>query len=146
MMSHLLMSSWNKAIWAMHPQVLQQLLPMADSTNGRLVWVNQFALGGRDNAGPIAAKMPISLLGLPIYFTEKLPALGTKGDVMLIDMSKYIVGDRMAIQIETSPHVKFLTNQMVWRIIARWDGQPWLDNVITLADGAYQVSPMVLLV
>jgi HK97 family phage major capsid protein len=64
---------------------------------------------------------------------------------MLVDFSKQVVGDRLALQIETSPHVKFLTNQMVWRIIARWDSQPWLNSTIKLADGSYQVSNAVVL-
>jgi len=87
----------------------------------------------------------MTLFGRPLFFTEKVPALGTKGNANLIDASKYLVGDRMAVQIEASPHVKFLTNQLVWRIVARWDGAPWLKLPITLADGAYKVSPFVTL-
>lgn len=144
MMAHFLMTGWTKGCWIMHPSVLPQLFQLADSTNGRLIWLSQFGTKGE---GGLAQKMPLSLVGMPIYFTEKVPKLGTAGDVMLVDMSKYIVGDRMAIQIETSPHVLFLNNQMVWRIIARWDGQPWVDQPITLADGSgtYQVSPFVSL-
>jgi HK97 family phage major capsid protein len=144
MVSHLLMSSWKNAIWVMHPSVLPQLMQLADSTNGRLVWMSQFGTRGEGGA---AQKLPVTLLGMPVYFTEKVPVLGTKGDVMLIDCSKYIVGDRLQLQIETSPHVKFLNNQMVWRIIARWDGQPWMDKPVTLADGSgtYLVSPYVVL-
>lgn len=144
MMSHLLMTSWTKACWIMHPSLIPQLFQLADSTNGRLIWMSQVGTKGE---GGLAQKMPLTLVGLPIYFTEKLPKLGSTGDVMLVDMSKYILGDRMAIQIETSPHVLFLNNQMVWRIIARWDGQPWVDQPITLADGSgtYQVSPFVVL-
>lgn len=142
MMSHFLMTSWTKGCWIMHPSVLPQLFQLADSTNGRLIWMSQLGTKGE---GGLAQSMPLTLVGLPIYFTEKVPKLGTAGDVSLVDLSKYIVGDRMAIQIETSPHVLFLNNQMVWRIIARWDGQPWLDQPVTLADGAgnYQVSPFV---
>lgn len=144
MMSHLLVSSWDKAIWVMHPSVLPKLIQLTNgATNAPfLVWINP-APSGTD--GPIANKLPMKLFGLPIYWTEKVPALGTKGDVMLIDLSKYLLGDRLALQIETSPHVKFLNNQMVWRIVARWDGQPWLKQTIKLADGSHQVSPFVVL-
>lgn len=144
MLSHFLMTSWTKGCWVMHPSLIPQLFQLADSTNGRLIWLSQYGTSGE---GGLAQKMPLTLVGLPIYFTEKVPKLGTAGDVSLVDMSKYIVGDRMAIQIETSPHVLFLNNQMVWRIIARWDGQPWVQQPIYLADGSgsYQVSPYVAL-
>lgn len=144
MLGRLLQTSWKKAIWIMHPSVLEQCIQMTNgATNAPfLVWANPApATGG----GPAAVSLPTTFFGLPVYWSEKLPALGTKGDVMLVDLSRYLVGDRMALQIETSPHVKFLTNQMVWRIIARWDGQPWLNNVVVMGDGSYQMSPFVVL-
>ena len=95
------------------------------------------------NQGMKASPTPWEVFGCPLYFTEKLPAMGTKGDLILCDWSKYLVGNRMELQIEVSPHVKFLNNQLVWRIVARIDGQPWLNNPVTLADGVKQVSPFV---
>ena len=92
--------------------------------------------------------MPATILGRPLFITEKLPAVasGALGDIILVDPSKYLVGDRMAIQVEASPYPNFTTNQMTWRIIARWDGQPLLNKPITLAGGgSYQVSTTVLL-
>jgi HK97 family phage major capsid protein len=86
-----------------------------------------------------------NLLGLPAILTEKVPALGTKGDLMLLDPSLYVVGDRMQIEIAASEHVNFLKNQMTWRVVERVDGQPWLDKPVTLQDGATQVSPFVVL-
>lgn len=145
MIARLLVSSWQNACWVMHISVLPQLIQMNDSSNGRLVWINQMPAGPASAGGGAAQTLPISLFGIPIFFTEKVPALGTRGDVMLLDLSKQLLGDRLAIQIDVSPHVNFLKNQMVWRIIARWDSQPWLDNVVTMADGAYQMSPAVVL-
>ena len=86
-----------------------------------------------------------SLLGRPVFPTEKVPALGTKGDLMLLDPSFYVVGDRMQIEIAASEHVNFLKNQMTWRVVERVDGQPWLDKPVTLQDGVTQVSPFVVL-
>ncbi len=77
--------------------------------------------------------------------TEKVPALGTKGDVMLIDPSLYVIGDRMMLEITASEHANFVKNQMTWRFVQRVDGRPWLDNVITLQDGTTTVSPFVVL-
>jgi HK97 family phage major capsid protein len=85
------------------------------------------------------------LAGFPVLVSEKLPALGTSGCVMLCDFSKYLLGTRQELQIDVSPHVNFLKNQMTWRVVWRGDGQPWLNNSITLADGTYKVSPFLYL-
>jgi HK97 family phage major capsid protein len=141
MISRLLVSSWDNAVWIMHQSVLPQLIQMTDAGN-RLVWINPAPPTAE---GGVANRLPVTLLGLPVYFSEKVPALGTKGDVMLCDFSKYVIGDRMDLQIDVSPHVKFLNNQMVWRVVARLDGRPWLNAPVTLADGSKTVSPFVVL-
>jgi HK97 family phage major capsid protein len=136
MLSRLLPSSQKSAIWCIHPYVLEKLVQLADSS-GRLVWVPNIA-GAQD-------KVPGSLFGLPVKTTEKLPTLGGKGDVSLLDPQLYVIGDRMQIEIAASQHVNFLNNQMTWRVVERVDGQPWLDNAITLQDGSSTVSPFVVL-
>jgi HK97 family phage major capsid protein len=136
MLSKLLPSSLNKAIWVIHPYVLAQLVQLADA-GGRVIWV--------PNQGGAQQRVPGTLFGMDVLTTEKVPALGTKGDVMLVDPSMYVIGDRMQIEIAASEHVNFLKNQMTWRVVERVDGQPWLDNVITLQDGASTVSPFVIL-
>lgn len=89
--------------------------------------------------------VPNTLLGHPIYFTDKLPALGTAGDIMLADLSMYLIFDRQAITVDTSDQFKFSTNQTALRVIERVEGAPWLSSVITLADGSTTVSPFVII-
>ena len=137
--------SWRnpKVAWCMHPSVFPQLVQLRDAS-GRVVFIplNQ---GVQDMPNASAGAWSAGYLwGAPVIFTEKLNQLGTKGDVILADFSKYLLGDRMDLQIDVSPHAKFLNNQMVWRVVWRGDGQPWLNNPITLADGSYQVSPFVV--
>jgi HK97 family phage major capsid protein len=136
MVSRLLPSSMNSAIWVMHPYALQPLVQLADNS-GRIVWV--------PNIGGAQDKIPGTLFGRPVLISEKVPALGTQGDVNLLDPSLYVVGDRMQLEITASQHVNFLRNQTTWRIIERVDGQPWLDKAVTLQDGASTVSPFVSL-
>lgn len=136
MWSRLLPHSWGKAIWCFSPTVVPQLLQLQDGAS-RAIFIS---------IDQGAAKNPFwSLLGRPAYPTEKLPALGTKGDLMLIDPSLYVIGDRMGIEIAASEHVAFLSNQMTWRVLERIDGQPWLDAAITLQDATSTVSPFVAL-
>jgi HK97 family phage major capsid protein len=136
MVSRLLPFSMQNAVWLMHPYVLPQLVQLADSS-GRIVWV--------PNIGGAQDKIPGTLFGRPVLITEKLPTLGTKGDVILTDPSLYVIGDRMQIEIAASEHVNFLKNQMTWRVVERVDGQPWLDKPVTLQDGASTVSSIVIL-
>jgi HK97 family phage major capsid protein len=136
MWSKLLPYSTDKAIWAFSPSVVPQLLQLQDGAN-RSIFISL-------DQG--ATKSPTwALLGRPAIMTEKLPILGSRGDLMLIDPSCYIIGDRMSIEIAASEHVNFLKNQMTWRVVERVDGQPWMDRPITLQDTTSQVSPFVAL-
>lgn len=144
MMARMHVRSWDTACWVMHPSVIAQLIQMTNgATNSPfLVWLNP-APNGSD--GPAAGKLPKAFLnGLPIYFTEKVPSLGTKGDVTLVDWSYYLIGKRLDTQIDVSPHYLFRTNQMAWRVILRADGKPWLNSTITDANG-WVSSPIVVL-
>jgi HK97 family phage major capsid protein len=136
MWSKLLPISWGKAIWTFSPSVVPQLLQLKDGAN-RAIFISI-------DQG-ITKSPNWSLLGRPAFPTEKVPALGTKGDLMLLDPSFYVIGDRMQIEIAASEHVNFLKNQMTWRVVERVDGQPWLDKPVTLQDASTQVSPFVVL-
>ncbi len=136
MLSHLLPSSQRRSIWVIHPYVLAQLVQLADSA-GRIIWV--------PNNGGAQEGVPGTLFGLPVITSEKVPALGTRGDCNLIDPQLYVIGDRMQIEVAASEHVNFLKNQMTWRIVERVDGQPWLEKPITLQDASSTVSPFVIL-
>jgi HK97 family phage major capsid protein len=140
MWSKLLPISWNRAIWTCSPSVVPQLLQLKDGANRAI-----FLQIGSSTEGAINSAPMWQMLGRPLFPTEKVPALGTKGDLMLIDPSFYVIGDRMQIEIAASEHVNFLANQMTWRVVERVDGQPWMDKPVTLQDAATQVSPFVVL-
>lgn len=140
MWAKLLPISWNKAFWAFSPSVVPDLLQLKDGANRAI-----FLQIGSPTQGAITTKPNWQLLGRPAIPTEKLPALGTLGDICLIDPSFYVVGDRQQIEIAASEHVNFLKNQMTWRVVERVDGQPWMDSAVTLQDASTQVSPFVVL-
>ena len=83
------------------------------------------------------------LFGIPVMVTEKLPALNTLGDVLLLDLQHYLIGDRQQVEITYSDHVAFLNNQGAWRFVSRVDGQPWVRSAVTLADATNTLSPFV---
>jgi HK97 family phage major capsid protein len=85
------------------------------------------------------------LMGIPIRFTGKIPTVGTAGDLVLADFSKYLIKNGSGPFVAISEHVKFTSNKTVFKIVANIDGQPWVNEPLTLEDGTSQVSPYVTL-
>lgn len=131
MLSKMLLSG--KPRWVINQSVMPKLLQFSDAASFN-IFVQNAALGP---AG--------TLLGLPIDWTGKNPALGTAGDVMLIDWSMYLLGDRQMYTFDVDRSFKFQNNQTAFRAVIAIDGQPWLSSSITLMDGATTVSPYVVL-
>lgn len=130
MMANLMPSS--NAVWIASQSVFQQLMIMeGPSGNPSFLW------------GNAEQGFPPVLLGLPILFTDKLPILGGPHDIILVDRSKYLIGDRQMITIDMSREERFRNNQIAWRANMRIDGQGWLSAPITYQDGTTTVSPFV---
>jgi HK97 family phage major capsid protein len=64
-----------------------------------------------------------TLLGRPIVFSEKLPELGSSGDIVLCDLSQVALGVRREISIDVSTDVGFATDTVQFRSIMRCDSQ-----------------------
>lgn len=133
-------SCFKNAIWVIQNSSLPTILNMVDGA-GNLIVQPYFPAGA---AGGPAAVSPIgTLLGRPIYVTEKVPALGSANDITLIDPKQYFSGQRIDIEIAASEHYKFLNNQVTYRFLYRGDGKPWLDNVVTLSNASTTVAAFV---
>lgn len=143
MVARLLPSSFNRAVWVASPATLPEL--------GNLQSVIKNVAGTENvGGGPVwitsgASDAPTGILGRPLLFSEKVPTLGTAGDLSLVDFSHYLVGDRMAASFETSPHYKFGSDETAIRCIERVDGRPWVNSAITPANGGATLSPYVRL-
>jgi len=118
--------------WRAHITLKAKLRDLRDTAD-RLLWTE-----ARDG-------FPATLLGYPIEFTEKLPNLGTRGDLLLADFSYYLYGDRQAPTLNVSDQANFRRNRMAYRLILRHDGRPWMNAPLTLSDAQTQVSPFVVL-
>lgn len=141
MMGAMIPQSRPRAVWVMVNNLFSQLVQLADST-GRVTYLPNVGSGYGDAK---LAMGQLLLFGRPVLFTERLPALGTAGDVLLADFSKYIVADTGTLEIAASDQYAFNTNQITFRIIQRVDGQPQVDAPFTQQDGATQISPFVIL-
>lgn len=142
MYSRMLPSSLGRAVWIASIDTFPQLATMALSvgTGGGPVWIGNFAGGQGGMDAP-----PASILGRPVFFTEKTGPLGTTGDISFVDLSYYLVGDRMAMQTSSSEHYKFALDKTAYRVIERVDGKPWLQSAITPKNGGPTLSPVVQL-
>lgn len=89
--------------------------------------------------------VPGYILGYPVVWSEKVPLIGTTGDVVLADWRYYLIGDRQATTLETTQYDYWRYDQTSWRAVHRVDGQPWLSAPLTYQDGTTQVSPFVIL-
>lgn len=137
MYSRMLPASLGRAVWIATIDSFAELATMALSvgTGGSAIWLNNGV------EGP-----PMTILGRPVIFTEKAPAVtGTQGDISFVDLGYYLVGDRQAMSATSSPHWKFGNDQTAFRIINRVDGLPWLKSAITPENNGPTLSPYVQL-
>lgn len=78
-----------------------------------------------------------TLLGLPIKFSiDKLPPLGTTGDIALIAPDAYGSVTRQGLEIGISEHFRFDSDQIAYRFKIRNAGAPLLKGPFTAGDGA----------
>jgi len=119
---------FDRAVWVANPTCIPELLQLSQpiGTGGVTVPVMRETDGG------------FSIFTKPILFTEKLPTLGDKGDIILADFSQYAVGLRREITLEKSMHIRFMQDEVVWRAITRIDGQGRWNKAFTPANGVTQ--------
>jgi len=121
-------------VWVAHICTMEQIMALQDAA-GNALWLANIVSG-----------MPQQLMGFPIIWTEKVPNLGTKGDIGLYDFSYYLIGDRRGPTLDVSTEYLFRYNQTAFRIDERVDGQPWLSAPVMLRPtGAVSISPFVTL-
>lgn len=127
-------SARNRSVWIASDTCLPQLLTMgvAIGTGGEYIPVLKDSGAG------------LTLLNRPVILTEKLPVLGDAGDLMFCDLSQYIIGVRRQATVEKSNLPSWTSDQVDWRILSRFDGQPAVDSAATRKDAATE-SPFVIL-
>ena len=135
MLARMLSRSRQRAIWVASDSTIPELLTLSISIGTGGVYV------------PVMSQSngQFNLLGLPIYFTEHAPVLGDEGDISLVDLNYYVIGDRGEMRIEASEHVKFLSDEVVFRGVERVDGRPWLLSAITPRNGGATQSAFIAL-
>ncbi|MBI2834767.1 MAG: phage major capsid protein [Acidobacteria bacterium] len=120
------------SIWVANSTAIPQLaaLSIAIGTGGSHIPV----LTGRDGS--------FEILTRPVVFTEKVPALGSVGDIGLYDFSQYAIGLRQDMSLDRSAHAGFTRDTSYYRGLLRADGQPTWESAYTPYAGD-ALSPFV---
>lgn len=137
MWSRMWSKSMTNAVWYINQDVYPQLnaLSAVVGVGGIPVFVP---------AGGLSAAPFGNLMGRPIQPIEYCETLGTEGDIVLADLSQYMMIDK-SVQAATSIHVAFLTGEQAFRFIYRVDGQPVDNKPITPYKGSATQSPFITL-
>ena len=122
--------SYRTAIWLMSNDALAKI-----------------ADGNFQNGGPVVTTDAAGrrrILAMPVELVEYTPALSSAGDVLLADLSQYLLAE-IAPDFISSIHVRFLWNEGVFKFRWRVDGAPAWTSPITPKNSTTTQSPFVAL-
>ena len=135
MFARLPVSSRATAVWFINQDVEPQLPQMV--IGQQPVYLPPGGLVGTQPFG--------TLLGRPVIPVEFCATVGDLGDIILADMSQYLMARKGGIKADTSIHVKFTTDEQAFRFIMRVDGQPAWSTAVTPYKGSNTLSPFITL-
>jgi len=128
------------AAWFINQEDLPQLLEMnvEIGTAGQLVYMPPGGLSGSPYG---------TLYGLPVIPIEHCSKLGDRGDILVSDLSEYLVIRKPGMDFASSMFTWFDTFDMGFRWKLELNGQPLLKSAITPkhANAGFKVSPFVTL-
>jgi HK97 family phage major capsid protein len=124
MYKRLLPASRATAVWVVNTLLTDALLAINSSGTNVLTYLPN-----------LQGRIEPRLFGLPVIETEKLPSTFAEGGLLLADFQQYVIGSRQQIEIARSEHVNFDTDETVWRVTARVEGQPWINAPIQIGSG-----------
>lgn len=140
MYSRLYAPSRRNAVWFINQNVEPQLMQMslAVGAGGTLTYMPPGGLSQQPYA---------TLFGLPVIPIEQASSIGDVGDVILADLSQYLLVDKGGLQSASSIHVRFVNDESTFRFVYRVAGEPTWSSALTPFNGGanFTVSPFVTL-
>ncbi len=121
----------------LHPACLKNAIWIANSTSIPQLLSMSIAVGTGGSFIPAVIQQngQHSLLGLPLIFSEKVPALSSQGDLTLCDLSQYAIGMRRELAIDKSNVPGWTEDCVDFRVIGRVDGMGTWSSAITPDNG-----------
>jgi HK97 family phage major capsid protein len=134
MLSHLPTECFGTSAWFIHRTMIPQMgtLKIGDTP---------VYLSAGNVTGPILGY----LYGRPVIVSEFCKPLGEEGDVILADLSAYDIATGGDSREETSVHVRFLTDESVFKIVADTNSQSRWAEAIEDLHGEGKTSPFITL-
>lgn len=143
MVGRLSPSSFRNAVWLVHPTLVPKLYLMSYTVQN---------LAGTENVGGSHVQAitqdaagNLHIFGRPVEVTEACSALSAKGDIILADFSRYMIGMRADATIKKDESRYFDSDEIAFRLTLRVDGQPQDAVPTKLKDGTNTVGPFVTL-
>lgn len=158
MIGQLSSQCWRSARWLTNVSCIPQLFILNNAAgtpvfqpNALIAQNDPLSIIDKTASGGMINRPMGSLVGFPVYFTEKVSILGTVGDICLVCPDQYGLAKRSGIEIGVSEHFYFSTDKIAYRFKMRHDGRSlWrapytqADNIATPGSGT-QVSPFLML-
>jgi HK97 family phage major capsid protein len=138
MWSRLWRPSRRNAVWFVNQDVEEQLETMSVpiGTGGVPVFLPP---------GGVSTNQYSTLYGRPVIAIEQADTVGDQGDIMLLDLSQYLVAEKGGLQTASSIHVMFLYGENTFRFTYRVDGQPLWNTYLTPANSSNTLAPFITL-
>lgn len=133
--------SGTKAVWLINQDIWPQLWQLTLGTGTAVVLLYR----PPGVSGPNVNEPFGTLLGRPVLPVEYCATLGTAGDIILADLSQYLMIDKGGVSQASSMHVRFINDEMTFRFIFRVDGQPAWNKPVTPFKGTNTQSPFISL-
>lgn len=128
-----------KSVWLINQDIEAQLMLMEFTGTNATVPAYLPANG-------LAGSPYGTLLGRPVIPTQACQELGDLGDIMLVDLSQYMLLQKSTgLRADTSIHLWFDYATTAYRFIWRVGGRPWWSAAADPRDGSSTVSPFVSL-
>jgi HK97 family phage major capsid protein len=127
------------SIWLMNQDAESELYQMTldVGTGGSPVYLP---------AGGASVAPYSTLFSRPVVPIEQCAALGDLGDIILFDPTAYLLIEKNGGPVPAwSAHVRFLYDEMTFRLVYRVDGQPLWSSAITPFRGSNDLSMCVTL-
>lgn len=128
--------SRRNAIWLTNQEVEPQLDRLSIPA-GTAALEPRFVTYGPDGT--------LRIKGRPVVPIEQANQLGAAGDIILADLSQYLLIDKGPMESAVSIHVRFVWDEQTFRFVYRANGQPIWNRPLTPYKGSNQQSPFVAL-
>jgi HK97 family phage major capsid protein len=121
-----------RAVWLASEDAMAAL----DLQANNLTWAGIWAPPSQGERFP-------RLKGAPVLEVEQAPPVGITGDIILLDLSQYLLIENWTIAV--SAEALFTSDQTIFRFKLRVDGKPAWTSPITAWNGTQTRSPFVAL-